>query len=122
MIEQQWDATNAILTIHPQSPLHTSDFAALANTLDPEIAQAGEVAGLIIDAPRFPGWSNVGAVLSHIRFIREHHKHIRKIAVVTDSPIADVARHLISPFISAQINRFHGGQTDQARSWIAGAD
>jgi len=31
MIEQQWDATNAILTIHPQSPLHTSDFAALAS-------------------------------------------------------------------------------------------
>lgn len=31
MIDQQWDAANSILTVRPESPLDTSDFAALAN-------------------------------------------------------------------------------------------
>ncbi|MCI4673482.1 STAS/SEC14 domain-containing protein [Mycolicibacterium litorale] len=54
------------------------------------------------------------------RFVRDHEKHIKKVAVVTDSHLADVAEHLGSHFVSAQIRHFPAGEVEQARQWIAG--
>ena len=54
------------------------------------------VVGLVIEITSFPGWESIGAMASHFRFVRDHHKHIKKIAVVTDSPMGNVAEHLAS--------------------------
>lgn len=120
MIDCQWDQTHSILQVRPQSPLATDDFAELARAVDPQIEAQGDLAGLIIDAPRFPGWENFGALVKHIRFVHDHQRHVKKIAIVTDSPIGDFAQHLGSHFVSAQIHEFPAGQTVQAREWITG--
>ncbi|MEZ0053123.1 hypothetical protein ABIA30_004150 [Mycobacterium sp. MAA66] len=122
MIDHQWDDANSILTVRPESPLETTDFTELAQTVDPKIKQSGDLAGLIIDAPQFPGWDSFGALVTHIRFVHDHHKHVKKIAVVTDSPVAAVAQHLVSHFVAAQIRQFPAGQVEQARKWIADID
>lgn len=119
MLDQNWDADNSILTIRPESPLSTDDFVALARTVDPKIEQSGELAGLLIDAPQFPGWDSFGAMVTHLRFIHDHHKYVKKIAVVTNSPVADVAEHLVSHFVAARVRHFPAGQVEQASEWIA---
>ncbi|HTQ18290.1 STAS/SEC14 domain-containing protein [Mycobacterium sp.] len=118
MIEYRFDAANAILSVRPESALDTKDFVELAKSIDPQIQESGDLAGLIIDAQRFPGWDSFGAMLTHFRFIRDHQKHIKKVAVVTDSHLGDVAEHLASHFVSATIRHFPAGQVDEARHWI----
>ncbi|MHA7664384.1 hypothetical protein [Mycolicibacterium sp. HS_4_1] len=54
MIDQRWDTDHSILTVRPESVLSTGDFAALARIVDPKIEHGEDLAGLIIDAPRFP--------------------------------------------------------------------
>jgi SpoIIAA-like len=120
MIEYDLDTEHSILQVRPQSALGKDDFAELAKAVDPQIDATGDLAGLIIDAPAFPGWDNFGAMVTHLRFVRDHHKHVKKVAVVTDSHLGDVAEHLASHFVSAQIRHFPGGQTEQARQWIIG--
>ncbi|MDH6246656.1 STAS/SEC14 domain-containing protein [Mycobacterium sp. OTB74] len=122
MINFHWDADTSILTVRPESPLETSDFAELTKAVDPKIEQGGDLAGLIIDAPHFPGWDSFNALVSHLRFVHDHHKHVKKIAVVTDSPVAGVGQHLVSHFVAAQIRQFPAGQVDQAHEWITGTD
>jgi hypothetical protein len=39
-----------------------------------------------------------------------------KVAVVTDSALGDVAEHLASHFVSAEIKHFPGGETESART------
>jgi hypothetical protein len=119
MIDHEWDAAKSILTVRPQSPLDTSDFTDLSKAVEPTIEQGGEITGLIIDAPHFPGWDSFGALVTHIRFVHEHHKHVKKVAVVTDSSVAGVAQHLISHFVSAEVRQFPAGQIQQAHDWIA---
>ena len=121
MIDRHWDVDNAILTVRPEAPLAASDFAELARIVDPTIEQGHDVAGLIIDAPNFPGWDSFGALVSHLRFVHDHHKHVQQIAVVTDSPVAGIAEHLVSHFVAADIRKFPAGRLDQAREWITGA-
>jgi hypothetical protein len=120
MIDYELDKANRILRVRPESSLDKNDFAELAKAVDPEIETSGDLAGLIIDAPHFPGWDSFGSVVTHIRFVHDHHEHVKKIAVVTDSHLGDFAERLVSHFVSAEIRQFPAGQIAQAQHWIVG--
>lgn len=121
MIEHILDKEHSILTVRPTSALEQGDFQQLAKAVDPYVESTGALAGLIIDAPAFPGWENLGAMAAHFRFVREHHKHIRKIGLVTDSSLGNVAEKLASHFVSAEIRHFPAGQWVAAKEWIMGS-
>jgi hypothetical protein len=118
MVEHELDTARSILYVRPKSALSATDFAELARVVDPHIEATGDLAGIVIEAPSFPGWEGLGAMTAHIRFVRDHHRRVRKIAVVTDSALGKVAEHLASHFVSAEIKRFPAGATDAARQWI----
>ena len=118
MIDYDLDSEHNILLVRPESALDKNDFVELAKAVDPQIEANGDLAGLIISAPSFPGWDSFGAMVTYFRFVRDHQKHVKKVAVVTDSHLGDVAEHLASHFVSAKIQHFPAGQIEQARQWI----
>jgi hypothetical protein len=118
MIEHTLDATNAILYVRPKSALEKEDFARLAQAVDAYLEKRGALAGLIIEAPGFPGWDSLGAMAAHFRFVREHHKRIKKVGLVTDSAIGNVAERLASHFVAAQIRHFPGKDLEAAKQWV----
>jgi SpoIIAA-like len=120
MIDYELDKANRVLRVRLESSLDKNDFAELSKAVDPEIENNGDLAGLIIDVPRFPGWDSFGSLVAHIRFVHHHHQHVKKIAVVTDSHLGDLAEHLVSHFVAAEIRQFPSRQGDQARDWIIG--
>jgi hypothetical protein len=123
MVESHLDTERSILHVRPKSALEKNDFAALAGKVDPYIESSGGLRGLIVEAPSgFPGWDSFGALVAHIRFVRDHHKRVRKVAVVTDSAMGNVAEHLASHFVSAKIKHFPAGELEAARQWIASED
>ena len=79
MIEHTLDKTHSILYVRPKSKLEQGDFVQLAETVDPYIEERGHLAGVIVEATAFPGWESLGAMASHFRFVRDHHKHIKRI-------------------------------------------
>jgi hypothetical protein len=118
MIEHHLDTTNAILHVWPKSSLEQADFEQLARDVDPFISEVGDLAGLIVETPAFPGWSSFGALVAHLRFVRDHHKHIKRIALVTDSHAGDVAEHVGSHFIAAEVKHFPATALEAAEDWI----
>jgi hypothetical protein len=118
MIEHKLDTASSILYLWPKSAFEQSDFVQLAKTADPYIEEAGGLAGLIIEGRTFPGWESLGAMTAHFRFVKDHHKHIKKVALVTDSPMGNVAEHLASHFVSAEIKHFPSGEIEAARQWV----
>jgi hypothetical protein len=120
MIDYDLDTAHSILLVHPKAALDKNDFAELTKAVDPQIEETGELAGLIIDAPAFPGWDSFGTMVTHLRFVRDHHKRVKKVAIVTNSHIGDVAERLGSHFVSAEVRHYPGEQLEQARQWING--
>jgi hypothetical protein len=118
MIEHALDPKNSILHIRPITALEAADFAQLAKTVDPHIEATGGLAGLIIEIQEFPGWENLAGMAAHLRFVRDHHRKIRRLAAVTDSPLGKVAEKLASHFVAAEIKRFPAGGLEEARKWI----
>jgi hypothetical protein len=118
MIEHTLDTAHSILYVRPKSAIEQGDFVQLAKTVDPYIKETGDLAGLIIEAHTFPGWESLAAMAAHFRFVRDHHKRIKKIGLVTDSALGNVAEHLASHFVSAEIRHFSAGELEAAKQWV----
>lgn len=118
MIEYTLDTEHSILYLRPKSALEEDDFVQLAKAVDPYIEKTGDLAGLIIEVPKFPGWESIGAMASHFRFVKDHHKRVRKIALVTDSALGTVAESLGSHFVSAEIRHFSAAKLEAAKQWV----
>ena len=63
-----------ILLLRPQGPIQAGDFESVAKLVDPYIEQTGGLRGVMIEAPSFPGWDSVAALVSHLQFVRDHHQ------------------------------------------------
>ena len=119
MLEHRLDPEQAILYLKPIGALEEGDFAELAREVDPFLERTGgALAGIVIEAAAFPGWDSVGALIAHLRFVRDHHRQVRKVAVVTDSALGDVAEKLASHFVAAKVRHFASGASDAARRWV----
>jgi SpoIIAA-like len=118
MIDYTLDKENSVLHVRATGRLRKDDFDTLAEAVDPFIEQTGGLRGLVLETPSFPGWENLGAVARHFRFVRNHHRRISKVAVVTDSPLGDAAEHIASHFVAAKIKHFSAGQVEEAKTWI----
>src|SRR3954463_13545675 len=118
MLDHRLDAARSILYLHPTGALKKEDFAALGKTVDPHIEAKGGLAGIILDVAAFPGWESIGAMAAHFRFVREHHRKVKRIAIVTDAKIGALGEKLASHFVAATIKHFPAGQIAAAEQWI----
>ena len=120
MIKHELLRERGILILRPEAALRAEDFAALAGVVDPYIEQHGGLTGLMIEARSFPGWEDFAALRSHLRFVRDHHRRIRRIAVVSDSTLLAVAPKIASLFVSPQLRTFGAASRAAALAWIEG--
>jgi hypothetical protein len=72
----------------------------------------------MIVADRFPGWDSFGALVGHIRFVREHHRRVRRIAAVSDGAILSVLPALARHFVQAEVRHFPFAERDAAMQWL----
>ncbi len=112
MIDFNLDMEHRILTICPKGALSEQDFSSVTAAVNPVIEQEGDLAGVIIHAKSFPG------MLSHFRFVRDHHQYIKKLAVVSDSAVLTILPRISAHFINAELKHFHFNQYNDALSWI----
>lgn len=121
MLKHELDETDGILTISPQGPLTEDDFKALSTEVDPFIERTGGLRGFMIDAESFPGWDGFAALTAHLRFVRDHHRLIRRVAVVSDSAVLSHLPALAGHFVEAEIKHFPAAERDAARDWLRSA-
>jgi hypothetical protein len=57
--------------------------------------------GIVIHPRQFPGWGNVGSLLLHVRFARDHHRKVKRVAVAADSALAALVPRLAQHFVHA---------------------
>lgn len=112
------DPKSAIVTLHPKDRLSKEDFIRASGLIDPFIQEVGKLNGLIIETKLFPGWDSFVALFSHLKFVKEHHKQVKKIAFVTNSILGEGAEKIGSHFIAAEVKRFTFTELEEAKEWI----
>jgi hypothetical protein len=109
-----------VLVVEVTEPLRVQDFDALATTADSWLATHDTLPGVVLHARGFPGWENVGSLLRHVRFVRDHHRAVRRVAVAVDGPLADLMPRLADHFVRAELRRFRYDELEDAVGWAAG--
>ena len=120
MLDHELLQPEGILILRPKAPLEAADFTKLGQEVDPYIETNGKLHGIMVDAESFPGWKDFAALLAHLRFVRDHHRKVQKIAVVTDSSFLTFAPKIASHFVQAKVRHFSQAQRDAALPWLRG--
>ncbi|MFZ3214736.1 MAG: STAS/SEC14 domain-containing protein [Candidatus Acidiferrales bacterium] len=111
---------SGVIVVEVKQPLRAQDFEALALTADAWIEAHGELQGLVIHAREFPGWENLGSFFRHLRFVRDHQRKVRKIALAVDSKLASLMPTIAEHFVQAEIKSFAYSELDSAIAWATG--
>ncbi len=107
-----------IAILEPDGKLSESDFISASKLIDPYIEKSGQLNGIIIHVESFPGWGSFAALISHLKFVQEHHKKITCIALATDSSVGSFAERIVSHFVRAEIKNFKFNELEEATDWI----
>lgn len=118
MLKYELLKEDGILVLKPDGALEASDFDTVAGKLDPYIEEMGHLRGLLIQAESFPGWRDFGAFISHLRFVRDHHRNITKVAAVSDSAFLSIVPHVARHFVSADVRHFDFAEREIALAWL----
>jgi len=112
------DKESKVVTLQPNGALTKEDFDEAVKIIDPFIEAEGNLNGVIIYTESFPGWENFSAMSRHFNFVKNNHKKIKKLAMVTNSKIGALGEHFSSHFVQAEIKSFAYDKIGEAREWI----
>ena len=118
MITFQIIEEDNIVIVELKGPLSDDDFQQLTPEVDLHLVRTGTFRGLLIHARDFPGWENLKGMVSHLRFVRDHHHKIEKVALVSDSALAGFAPKLVDHFVNAEVKGFKFDERDSALAWL----
>jgi len=118
MLNVEIDRSQKVILLEPASQLSKGDFEEAIKVIDPFLESEGEANGVIINARHFPGWDSFSALIRHLRFIKNRHQRVQRVAVVTDSPIGNLLEVAARHFVSAEVARFTYGEFTEAREWV----
>jgi tRNA U38,U39,U40 pseudouridine synthase TruA len=118
MLDFELNRAEGILIVTPIEPLEAMDFEKLVQEVDPYIREKGKLNGLLIYAKSFPGWDNFAAFLSHMKFVKNHHQQIKKIAAVTSSNFLSIMPQVANHFVKAEVRHFEYNDREAALNWL----
>ena len=122
MINHELLRDQGILIVTPDGPLEKADFDKLAQLVDPFIAAKGGLNGLMIYVESFPGWRDFAALVTHLKFVKDHQRNIAKVAAVTDSGFLSILPQIADHFVRAEVRHFGFADKQNALTWLSTRD
>jgi len=116
------DEHKGTLTVEIKGPLTSDNFVLMSHTVDKWLEKNNKLNGLIIHGKKFPGWEDLGSFISHITFVHDHHRLIKKVALVIDGELPALVSKLAVHFMEAQIKQFPFDQIQAAKNWAGQSD
>jgi hypothetical protein len=119
VIDHELRADDAILILRLHKSLEAQDFSSLAAFVDDYLEHGGQLRGVLVSGKSFPGWEDLDGLIAHLKFVRDHHTLIDRIAVVADGLVARLLPSVASHFVNAQLKHFDDEAT--ALAWLEAA-
>jgi len=107
-----------ILALHPHGVIEEGDIDRLRKALEDQAEAGHAVRGLLVNAAQFPGYADVSALMAHLGLIREFHRRLAKVALVTDAGFGPVAETLGRAMLAVDMRHFPAARLAEAEAWL----
>jgi hypothetical protein len=111
------DPAAGVVVVDVGQPLRREDVDVIANAVDGWLADHTELPGLVLHAPSFPGWENVGALVQHLRFVGGHQRRVGRVALAVDGQPVGIAARVAGTLLHPEVRHFAAGEVDEAIAW-----
>lgn len=109
--------TENILHITASDKLKTEDFAQVAPQADALIKKHGTLR-LLLDGSGFNGWEDMAALEKHMSFVKTHHQHVERIALIAGHSWQHWLAGMIKVFVYPEIRVFDKDEIKEAQEWL----
>ncbi len=92
MLEAEVDEITCTVLVEPEGHLCKQDFLSLSEQINPLIKQFGTLNGVLVHAGKFSGWDGFAAFVVHLKFVNDHQKLVKKVAICTDSSVGNLVK------------------------------
>ncbi|HSK62128.1 MAG TPA: STAS/SEC14 domain-containing protein [Actinomycetospora sp.] len=111
------DPAAGVVIVDVGQPLRREDVEVIAGAVDGWLADHRELPGLVLHAPSFPGWENLGALAEHLRFVGGHQRRIGRVALAVDGQPVGIAARVAGTLLHPEVRHFASGELDEAIAW-----
>ena len=118
MIQTSFDKSDTIAILELDTKLTKADFKQVNATINKHLNSNGILAGIIVYTQTFSEWDTFEALLDRLKFINDHHKWTKYVALVSDSEVIGFPESVISHFVHAETHAFPYSNIADARRWI----
>ena len=109
-----------IVVLEWKGKLRAEDVDALTSSVDTWIEGAGRsLQGLVLFVHEPTEWQNFESLVNHISFVKNHHRQIRRVALVTNHELASIVPAFAQHFVSATVEQFEENDKSAAISWAS---
>jgi len=116
----QFDEKNGVLLLDVKKSFTHDDFKTISAIIDPYFEARGELKGLIINAKKFPYWSDSFNRGEYLNFASANHQKFQKAALGMGGFFAKIVARVARGRVHPEIKIFKYNQIDKAQSWILG--
>lgn len=120
MLDHSLDQASGVLALEPKGSLTVGDFKTLTEDVDAYLADHDNITGILLTAAYFPGWESFAALVKHMRFARDHQKHVNRFALLTDNSVLKIPPTIAAHFAHPEFRIFASGDRAAAISWLTG--
>lgn len=106
-----------VLTVQINQSLSKDMISKLRGEIDEFINQHDHVPNLVISCKTAPRWNSLGAFADHLDVVHDHHKLIKKVALVSDSAVFSILQKLVDHFVGAKLRHFKEEDLAKAVEW-----
>ncbi|MCF8721827.1 STAS/SEC14 domain-containing protein [Nitrospina gracilis] len=97
--------------------VEVNDFPSAAPEVDGLIERYGRIR-LLLNLASLRRWDGWQAIKEHIAFVRAHHHHIQRIAVVVGPLWQRIAVRVMRVIVYARVHVFETTELEAARAWL----
>ncbi len=116
----QFDDKNGVLLLDVKNAFTHDDFKNISKIIDPFFEARGELKGLIINAKKFPYWTDSYNRSEYLNFARNNHHKFEKVALGMGGFFTKIVARIARGRVHPEIKLFKYNQIDKAQNWILG--
>jgi hypothetical protein len=107
-----------VLVMRPNKRIDKEDIESLDATVDAWLEVNGKLNSVVIHAARFPGWESLGSFFRHARLLRDRRSEVKRVAVVIDGTLPELASALAKRLVKAEVKHFAYDDYASAMDWV----